>query len=180
MKRACVFFLLAFISWFSYSCDKFGVEKLVENKRGKVVRIFETELLASKGVIFFHYLNADDEHPDLKVSYAPDICNPESNAIFDSFPYDGDVAHIESLFWGRGKYKSNLFVIVSWVYNLDGVNTVGKYYSVFVYDYKKTWQKNNKLTSIFGSGHEGFVDGKAVRYRFKSAKDVWDYLKFKQ
>lgn len=181
MKLRFIFLLLAFISSFSYGCNNDGIKDLVETDHGKVIQIFNSERIAPGSSIFFYYLNADDEHPDLKASYAPDRCNPKLSTIFDSFSYDGDVAHIESVFWGEGKYRKNLFIIVSWVYNLDNVNTVGKYYNVFAYDYNtKNVAKNDKLTSLFESGQDGFVDGKAVKYKFKTAGNIWSYLRAQQ
>ncbi|VEA72971.1 Uncharacterised protein [Serratia rubidaea] len=173
-----IFLLLVFITGISNACYNDGVKKLVGNDRGKVIQVFNSDRISSGSSILFYYLNADDEHPDLKVSYVPDRCHPKINLVFDSFSYNGETANIESVFWGKGKYKENLFIIVSWVYNLDGISTVGKYYSVFSYDYNKiSMVRNNKLTDLFGSGQDGFVDGRIVKYKFKTAGDVWSYLR---
>jgi hypothetical protein len=142
-----------------------------------VVQVLNTDRIQSGSSIFFHYLN-DDEHPDISASFAPNRCMPDNYVTFDLFSFDGYAANIESVLFGKGDYERNLFIIVSWVYNLDGVNTVGKYYSVFAYDYVKgVFTKNEKLTNILGSGQDGLVDGKCFKFKFKTAADIWAYLK---
>jgi hypothetical protein len=161
-----------------FACTNERISNLINENHGHMVQTLNSDHMSSGSSIFFHYTSDQDEHPDLKASFLPDRCNPEKNIIFDSFSYDGSAANIESVFWGKGEYKENLFIIVSWVYNLDGISTVGKYYSVFAYDYDKAGViRNDKITGLFESGQDGVVDGKSVKYKFKTAVDVWNYLR---
>lgn len=178
MKFKWLVLLAAFLTGNIYACDNSKVNDFVNTSHGHLIQVLNSDHMYSGSSIFFHYLSDNDENPDVKASFTPNRCIPQHNITFDSFSYDGSAASIESVFWGKEGYKNNLFIIVSWVYNLDGVKTVGKYYSVYAYDYdKKGVVKNNKITALFEEGQDGFVDGKSVKYKFKTAGDVLAYLK---
>ena len=169
--------LLAVISGNCLACDNGKISDYINNNQGFLVQALSSDRISSGSTIFFHYTSKNDEHPDIIASYASDRCVANQSITFDTYSYDGSMANIESVFWGRGMYKINLFIIVSWNYNIDGVSTVGKYYSVFAYDYDKIKiTKNEKITIKFKEGHDGFVNGKVVKYRFKTASDVLSYL----
>ncbi|TNV23083.1 hypothetical protein FH968_02925 [Buttiauxella sp. B2] len=161
----------------SKKCENDKVSAFVNASHGHVVQVLKSDHIYSGSSIFFHYLSDSDEHPDVQASFAPNRCTPQNNITFDSFSFDGSAANIESVFWGKGQYKQNLFIIVGWIYNLDEVSTVGKYYNVFAYDYDQNKiVKNDKLSGLFEGGQDGLVDGKSIKYKFKTAGDVWSYL----
>ena len=169
--------MLLLISNSVFSCENDKISTFVNENSGRIVQVLKSDHIYSGSSIFFYYTSRDDEHPDVKASFTPDRCTPKDNVVFDSFSYDGSIANIESVFFGKEKYKLNLFIIVDWVYNLDGVDTVGKYYKVMAYDYSKnSIIKNDKISNLFAGGQEGLVDGKVIKYKFKTANDVWGYL----
>jgi len=178
MKIKWLILSLALLTGKIYACEGV-VENYVTSIHASVVQVLKSDKIIPGSSIFFYYAPGEKEHPDIKASFAPNRCAPGNNMVFDSFPYDGSVASIDSVFFGKSWYSGKLFIIVSWVYNMDGVNTVGKYYETFVYDYSKDknrMMRNEEISSIFSGGHDGFFDGKPVKYKFKTAEDVWDHL----
>ena len=153
MRFKWLVFLVIFLTGNVYACENDKVSAFANANHLNIIQILNSDHMYPGGSIFFHYFSGDDEHPDVKVSFVPNRCTPQNNITFDSFSYDGSIASIESVFWGKGQYKQNLFIIVSWVYNLDGVNTVGKYYEVFAYDYSKdVIVKNVEISNLFEGG----------------------------
>jgi len=179
MKAKTIALFFCFFSWDVIACDDFKLQSSLKSNGYELIDAFKSERFKEGSSIYF-YNSITDEHPDINASFMPDRCFSDKNFIFDVFSFDGSVANVESVFWGKGKFKSNLFIIVSWIYNLDGINTVGKYYSVYAYDFIDGKVKKNELiTSYFDEGQDGLVDGKTVKYAFKNASDVWEYLKRK-
>lgn len=173
--KTFTFFIILFTTA-SYACDDSSISKYTGSNSNHLIQALNSEKIHKGSSIYF--ISDNNEHPEVKALFSPDRCHPERSITFDTFSYDGSIANIESVFWGKGLYKGNLFIIVSWVYNLDGVNTVGKYYSVYAYNYSESEiTKNTDLTNKFGEGQDGLMEGKPVKYKFKTAENIWSYLK---
>ena len=128
-----------FFTWAegAYGCDNGFIVDFVNGKGStKIEHIVSADKLTKGASLFFYLTNDSDGRPDVIASFAAPSCESKSVNAFDTYTYDGSVAEIQSVFFGKGDYKGGFFVIVSWNYNLDGVNTAGKYYSVCEYDAK--------------------------------------------
>lgn len=180
MKFKWLVFLVVFFTENVYACENDKVSAFLNANHEHVIQVLKSDHMYSGSSIFFHYFSGNDEHPDVKASFVPNRCIPKNGITFDSYSYDGSIANIESVFWGKGQYKQNLFIIVSWIYDLDGINTVGKYYEVFAYDYyKNSIVKSVEISNFFEGGQDGVANGKPVKYKFKTAGEVLAYLKNK-
>lgn len=177
MRFKWIVFFIIFLSSNVYSCENDKITAFVNARHEHAVQVLKSDHMYSGSSIFFHYSSEGDEHPDVKASFSLNRCKPQNSITFDSFSYNGNIANIESVFWGKDPYKQNLFIIVSWVYNLDGIKTIGKYYEVIAYDYNEnSIIKNDEISGLFEGGQEGIVNGKHIKYKFKTAGDVWSYL----
>lgn len=175
-----VFIVCFFCFWArtTHACSADILTDFIKDSGSKEIEHIVSAGKLNKGSsIFFYLTNDKDGHPDVIASFAAPPCKNKNIYAFDTYAYNGGVAKIQSVFFGKNGYKENLFVIVSWDYNIDGVNTVGKYYAVYAYDYKiGVINKNIKLMNLLGEGPDGFMDGKVVSYKYKKAGDVWVFL----
>jgi len=61
-----------------------------------------------------------------------------------SFNQEGPApAELVTVFNGSGNFRSDIFVVIKWYYNLPGVDTDGNFYEVHAYEAKKIIIKSN-------------------------------------
>ncbi|WP_157160255.1 hypothetical protein [Cupriavidus sp. BIS7] len=95
-----------------------------------------------------------------------------------SFNQEGPApAELVTVFKGSGKFRSDIFVVIKWYYNLPGVDTDGNFYEVHAYEEKKNnnqikFSENKKISNIFGQGFDGRQEGKIVRFKYKDEPSI--------
>ncbi|AIR02402.1 hypothetical protein LG71_22005 [Pluralibacter gergoviae] len=97
----------------------------------------------------------------------------------DAYEVNGDIPHVETVFFYNIEGKKNVIILISWRQNHAAGNIDGIAYQVYGYIYSSQMLVMNESINNNPdlNGLDGFFSGEKLHFEYKSASKIKAYLK---
>ncbi|MGT2452702.1 hypothetical protein ACU4GI_05080 [Cupriavidus basilensis] len=121
----------------------------------------------------------DDEYPINLVLYKYEngLCREE---LVAKYSIEVAAPQVDSLFFGRIKWRVNLFVIVRWELRHSGLGTHGDLYRIYTYERDPSGSLSENKSIVENSemtGVDGYAEHQVSTFRLKTAIDVKNFIR---